>query len=114
MSVKNTSKRFATKLHVKTGDKVVVIAGDDKGKSGVVTRVFTTKQRATVEGLNIVKRHVKATQTSEGGIQEMSAPMHISNLAIADPKTGKATRVGRKELNGQSVRFSKSTGEIIK
>ena len=114
MSAKNTSKRFSTKLHIKSGDKVVVISGDDKGKTGIVSQVITTKSRAIVDGLNIVKKHVKATQTEEGGIQEVSAPMHISNLALVDPKTGKATRVGRKVVDGKSVRFSKSTGEIIK
>ncbi len=114
MSAKNTSKRVPTKLHIKTGDTVIVISGDEKGKTGVVSRVITSKSRAIVDGLNIVKKHVKATQTQEGGIQEVSAGIHISNLAILDPKTGKATRVGRKEVNGQSVRYSKSTGEIIK
>jgi large subunit ribosomal protein L24 len=113
MSVKNTVKG-TTKFHIKSGDKVIVIAGDEKGKSGVVTQMIPSKQRAVVDGLNIVKKHVKATQTAEGGIQEVSAPMHISNLAVVDPKTGKPTRTGRKEVNGKSVRFSKSTGEIIK
>jgi large subunit ribosomal protein L24 len=70
--------------------------------------------RATVEGLNIVKKHVKASQTEEGGIQEMPAPIHVSNLSIVDPKTGEATRVGRKIENGVSVRYSKKTGNIIK
>jgi large subunit ribosomal protein L24 len=114
MSAKNTSKRFITKFHVKTGDKVVVISGDDKGKTGIISEIITTKSRAIVEGLNIVKKHVKATQTQEGGIQNVAAPIHISNLSLIDPKSGKATRVGRKEVNGKSVRFSKSTGEIIK
>jgi large subunit ribosomal protein L24 len=114
MSSKNTSKRFSTKFHIKTGDKVIVISGDEKGKTGVVSQVIATKQRAVVDGLNIVKKHVKATQTQEGGIQEVAAPLHISNLAHVDPKTGKATRIGRKEVDGQTVRFSKSTGEIIK
>ena len=114
MSAKNTVKRFTTKLHVKTGDKVVVIAGDEKGKTGIISQIIPSKMRAVVDGLNIVKKHIKATQNQEGGIQDVSAPIHISNLAIVDPKTGEATRVGRKVVNGKTVRFSKSTGEIIK
>jgi len=66
-----------------------------------------------VDGLNIVKKHVKASQTEEGGIQDMPAPLHISNLLVVDPKTGEATRVGRKIENGVSVRYSKKTGNII-
>jgi len=113
MSKKNTPKRFTTKLHIRRGDTVMVLAGDDKGKTGEVIQVFPDKMRATVEGVNIVKKHVKATQTEEGGIQEMSAPVHISNLAVVDPKTGQATRVGRRIENGVSVRYSKKTGNII-
>jgi large subunit ribosomal protein L24 len=113
MATKNTTKRFAPKLHVRTGDTVMVIAGDDKGKTGQVIQVLPAKNRAIVEGVNIVKKHMKATQTEEGGIQEMSASIHISNLALVDPKTGQATRVGRKEENGVRVRYSKKTGNII-
>jgi large subunit ribosomal protein L24 len=114
MATKNKTKRFAPKMHIRTGDKVMVTSGDDKGKTGVVLQVFREKMRATVEGLNIVKKHVKASQTEEGGIQEMPAPIHVSNLSIVDPKTGEATRVGRKIENGVSVRYSKKTGNIIK
>ena len=113
MATKNTIKRFSPKLHVRTGDTVMVIAGDDKGKTGQVIQVLPVKNRAIVEGINIVKKHVKATQTEEGGIQEMSASIHVSNLALVDPKTGEATRVGRKEENGVRVRYSKKTGNII-
>lgn len=113
MATKNTTKRFAPKLHVRTGDTVMVIAGDDKGKTGQVIQVLPAKNRAIVEGVNIVKKHMKATQTEEGGIQEMSASIHVSNLALVDPKTGQATRVGRKEENGVRVRYSKKTGNII-
>lgn len=113
MAKKNTPKRFATKLHIRRGDTVMVLAGDDKGKTGEVIQVFPDKMRAIVDGVNIVKKHVKATQTEEGGIQEMSASLHISNLAVVDPKTGQATRVGRKVENGVTVRFSKKTGNII-
>jgi large subunit ribosomal protein L24 len=111
---KNTVKRFTPKLHIRQGDKVVVIAGDDKGKTGEVLQVFPAKNRAIVEGINVVKKHVKATQTEEGGIQEMFASIHISNLAIADPKTGEATRVGRRNENGVNVRYSKKSGNTIK
>ena len=91
----------------------MVIAGDDKGKTGEVLQVFPDKLRAIVDGLNIVKKHVKASQTEEGGIQDMPAPLHISNLLVVDPQTGEATRVGRKIENGVSVRYSKKTGNII-
>jgi len=113
MATKNKAKRFATKLHIRRGDTVMVLAGDDKGKKGEVVQVFPDKMRAIVDGVNIVKKHIKATQTEEGGIQEMPASLHISNLAVVDPKTGEATRVGRKNENGVSVRFSKKTGNII-
>ena len=106
-------KRFKLKQNIRSGDNVVVIAGDDKGKTGVVLAVQLDKQRAIVEGVNIVKKHVKATQDAEGGIQEMAAPVHLSNLALVDPKTGTATRVGRKLVDGKSVRYSKKTGNII-
>jgi large subunit ribosomal protein L24 len=113
MATNNKSKRFTQKLHIRKGDTVMVIAGDDKGKTGEVLQVFPDKLRAIVDGLNIVKKHVKASQTEEGGIQEMPAPLHISNLLVVDPKTGEATRVGRKIENGVSVRYSKKTGNII-
>jgi len=113
MATNNKSKRFTQKLHIRKGDTVMVIAGDDKGKTGEVLQLFPDKLRAIVDGLNIVKKHVKASQTEEGGIQDMPAPLHISNLLVVDPKTGEATRVGRKIENGVSVRYSKKTGNII-
>jgi large subunit ribosomal protein L24 len=113
MATKNTSKRFSPKLHIRKGDKVVVLTGDDKGKTGEVLQVFRAKDRAIVEGVRIVKKHVKATQNEEGGIQEMPASIHVSNLAVVDPKTGEGTRIGRKVENGVSVRYSKKTGNII-
>ena len=106
-------KRQRTKLHIRRGDTVMVMAGDDKGKTGEVVQVFPDKMRAIVEGVNIVKKHVKATQTEEGGITEMPASVHISNLAVVDPKTGEATRVGRKNVDGKNVRYSKKSGNII-
>lgn len=114
MATRHKVKRFAPKLHVRKGDQVMVMAGDDKGKTGVVLQVIPEKNRAVVEGVNIVKKHIKATQNQEGGIQEMEATIHLSNLAVLDPKTGEPTRVGRREENGASVRYSKKTGNVIK
>jgi large subunit ribosomal protein L24 len=104
-----------TKLHIKTGDTVKVIAGDDKGKTGKVLSVDTQKTRAIVEGLNMITKHVKPTAAKpQGGIDKKEASMHISNLMLIDPKTGEATRTGRKAgENGKLVRYSKKTGEVI-
>lgn len=113
MATPQKVKRFKLKQNIRSGDNVMIIAGDDKGKTGVVLAVQLDKQRAIVEGVNIVKKHVKATQDAEGGIQDMAAPVHLSNLALVDPKTGSATRVGRKLVDGKSVRYSKKTGNII-
>ena len=106
--------RFAPKLHIKKGDKVVVMAGADKGKEGLVLEVFPDKYRAIVENVNIVKKHLKPTNDNPGGIQEMAAPIHLSNLMLVDPKSGEPTRVGRKVVEGKLVRYSKKSGEIIK
>ncbi|MCS6928987.1 MAG: 50S ribosomal protein L24 [Saprospiraceae bacterium] len=100
-------------MHIRTGDKVMVIAGDDKGKTGTVLRVFPDKMRAIVEDVNIVYKHVKATADQEGGIQEMPAPIHVSNLMLLDPQTGEPTRIGRRLENGKWVRYSKATGNRI-
>ena len=110
----SNKKRFSPKLYVKKGDKVIILAGADKGKTGNVLEVFPDKYRAVVEGINIVKKHTKPSNDNPGGINEIPAPLHISNLAIVDPKTGEATRVGRKEVDGKLVRYSKKSGEIIK
>lgn len=114
MATKNKVKRFAPKLHVRKGDNVMVIAGDDKGKTGLVLQVFLDKNRAIVEGINMVKKHVKASQTEEGGIRDMESTIHISNLAHVDPQSGEATRTGRRVENGEKVRFSKKSGNVIK
>ena len=98
---------------IKKGDKVVVLAGRDKGRSGEVLEVMPTENRARVGGINMVKRHTKQSQTEQGGIISKEAPIHLSNLAVADPKTGKAVRVGFKEVDGKKVRFAKSSGELI-
>lgn len=105
-----------TKLKLKTGDTVLVISGDAKGKQGAIVSLDREKNTAIVEGLNIVKRHVKpsAQDPQSGGIIEKEAPIHISNLMLVEPGTGKPTRVGRK-LNekGKLQRFSKSTNKFI-
>jgi large subunit ribosomal protein L24 len=104
------------KLHIRKGDKVKVIAGDDKGKEGVVQEVLTDKRRVVVEGINIVTKHEKPSAGKpEGGIKKTEAAIHISNVQLIDPSSGKPTRVGRK-LNekGKLQRYSKKTGELIK
>lgn len=113
MATKSNTKRHKPKLHIRTGDTVMVIAGDDKGKTGTVLQVFPDQMRAIVEDVNIVHKHVKATAEQEGGIQEMPAPIHVSNLMLLDPKTGEPTRIGRRMENGVRVRYSKKTGNII-
>ena len=106
------------KLHIKKGDTVYVIAGGSKSKekTGRVLEVDPKNQRAIVEGFNIIKKHTKpSAKNTQGGIVEQEAPIHISNLMLADPKTGKPTRVGRKEgANGKLVRYAKKSGEEIK
>jgi large subunit ribosomal protein L24 len=111
----NKSKdRYAPKLHIKVGDKVMVMAGANKGTEGTVKQVFAKTNRALVENVNFVKKHTKPTQDTPGGINEVEAPIHISNLMLVDPKTGKPTRIGRKNVDGKNVRYSKKSGEIIK
>ncbi|MCC6815812.1 MAG: 50S ribosomal protein L24 [Saprospiraceae bacterium] len=102
------------KFKIKKGDKVQVIAGSNKGKSGEVSAIITDKNRAVIEGVNIVKKHMKPTNNNPGGIVEMSAPIHISNLALLDPKSKEPTRVGYKIEGGKKVRYSKKSGQIIK
>ena len=102
------------KLKVKKGDKVVVLAGRDKGKSGEIVKVFPDQNRAIVQGVNIVRRHQKQSTSQEGGIVSKEATIHISNLAIEDPKDGSPTRIGYKILDdGRKVRFAKRSGELI-
>ncbi len=99
---------------IKKGDKVVVITGRDKGRSGEVVQVMPTEGRALVRGVNVVKRHQKQTMNQEGGIISKEAPIHLSNLAIVDPKDNKPTRVGFKTLeDGRKVRFAKRSGDLI-
>ena len=106
-------KRFAPKLHVKKGDKVIVIAGSSKGSTGEIKEIFINKNRAIVEGVNMVKKHTKPVNDNPGGIIEVEAPIHISNLMLVDPKSGEPTKVGRKEVDGKMVRYSKKSGEIV-
>jgi len=99
---------------IKKGDNVVVLTGRDKGRKGQVSAVNPSEGRAIVAGVNLVKRHTKATGQSEGGILSKEAPIQISNLAIVDPKDGKPTRVGFKVLeDGRKVRFAKRSGDLI-
>ena len=104
------------KLHIRRGDKVVVIAGDEKGKTGTVVSVDLNNDKAIIEGLNMVTRHNKPTASNpNGGIVKKEAPIHVSNIALDDPKTGKPTKVGRKEdKNGKLVRYAKKSGEVVK
>src|SRR6185436_13371133 len=96
--------RFQPKLHVKKNDQVIVIAGEDKGKKGRVLEVYPDKNRALVEGISIVSRHTRPTaQYPDGGIVKKEAAVHVSNLMVVDPKTGKPTRIGRKEVGGKLV-----------
>jgi large subunit ribosomal protein L24 len=104
------------KLHIKKGDMVFVNAGDNKGQQGRVLEIITKKDRAIVEGINMVSKHSKPSKTApQGGIIKREAPVHISNLNLIDPASGKPTRIGRK-LNdkNQLVRYSKKSGEEIK
>ena len=105
-----------SKLHIKKGDIVFVNAGEDKGKTGRVLQVLVKDNRAIVEGINVVSKHTKPNaKNPQGGIEKKEAPIHLSNLNVVDPKSGKATRIGRK-LNekGALVRYSKKSGEEIK
>ncbi len=105
---------MAAKVKIKKGDKVVVLAGRDKGKNGEVVKVLPRENKAVVSGVNVVRRHQKQTQTQEAGIISKEAPIHLSNIALEDPKDGKPTRVGYKILNdGRKVRVAKRSGEEI-
>ena len=105
-----------SKIYIKKGDTVYVLSGEDKGQQGRVLSVQAAKQRAVVEGINIVSKSTKPTaKHPQGGIIKMEAPIHISNLALIDPKSGKPTRVGfRVNEKGEKVRYAKKSGEEIK
>lgn len=105
-----------SKIYIKKGDNVYVLAGEDRGQTGRVLSVQRSKYRAIVEGVNIVTKATKpSAKHPQGGLVKMEAPIHISNLALVDPKTGKPTRVGfRKDDQGKTVRYSKKSGQEIK
>ena len=104
-----------SKLHIKKGDIVYVNAGEDRGKTGRVLDVFVKDGRAIVEGINIVTRHTKPNaQNPQGGRITKESSIHVSNLNPLDPKTGKPTRIGRKEIKGKLVRYAKRSGEELK
>jgi len=101
-------------MRIKKGDQVVVITGRDKGKKGEVTKTLPDQRRVIVQGVNVVKKHQKPTQTTPGGIEEKEISIHISNVALADPKKGTATRIGYKVLkDGKKARVAKASGETI-
>ena len=111
---KTVNDKKRPKPFLRKGDMVMVVSGSDKGKKGSVVEVILDKQRVVVEEVNIVKKHRKPTQNTPGGIVEIPAPIHVSNVMLIDPKSGEPTRIGRKLVDGKSVRFSKKSGEIIK
>ena len=101
------------KLKIKKGDQVVILSGDDKGKTGEVVKAMPKEGKVVVQGVNLVKRHTKPSQTTPGGIVTKEAPIDISNVAIVDPKTGKASKIGYKEVDGKKVRVARKSGEVI-
>lgn len=101
-------------MFVKTGDKVKVIVGKDKGKEGVVVKTIAAKDRVVVEGVNIVKKHQKPNnQYPQGGIVELEAPIHVSNVQLLDPSTNEPTKIGYKVEDGKKVRFAKKSGTTL-
>ena len=99
---------------IKKGDKVIVLNGRNKGQTGTVSRVLVDEDRVIISGVNMVKRHQRPTQMNAGGIEEKEAPIHVSNVAIADPKSGEPTRVGfTTGKDGKKVRVAKKSGEVI-
>jgi len=108
-------KNKQPKLHIRKGDSVQIISGNAKGKVAKVLEVFPQKNRAIVEGINVVTKHIKPSAAKpKGGIEKTEASIHISNLMVVDPANGKPTRIGRKLEDGKLVRYSKKTGEVIK
>lgn len=104
----------ATKMKIKKGDQIVVITGKDKGKKGEVLRAIPTENRVIVGGINVVKKHTKPTQFSAGGIENKELSIHVSNVALADPKKGTPSRIGFKTLkDGKKVRVAKKSGETL-
>ncbi|WP_300936423.1 50S ribosomal protein L24 [Turicimonas muris] len=104
---------MSLKLKVKKGDQVVILSGDDKGKTGEILKAMPKEGKVVVQGINLVKRHTKPSQTTPGGIVTKEAPINVSNVALIDPKSGKATKVGYKEVDGRKVRVARKSGEVI-
>jgi large subunit ribosomal protein L24 len=105
---------MVNKLKIRKGDRVKVIAGRSKGKVGDVLRVIAAEQRVVVQGVNVIKRHTKPNRTEAGGIIEREAAIHVSNVALLDPKTEKPTKIGFKFLeDGRKVRFARGSGETL-
>jgi large subunit ribosomal protein L24 len=103
-----------SKLKIKKGDKVVVLTGKDKGKTGEVKRVMPAELKVVVQGINVQTKHRKPTQANpQGGLDKIEAPVHVSNVALADPKTGKPTRVGYKTVGEKKVRVARKSGETV-
>ena len=101
-------------MNLKTGDKVVVIAGKDKGKEGLIKKILRADNKVVVEGVNMIKKHIKPAGGNAGSIEEMEAPIHASNVMIIDPKTKKGTRIGHTvDKNGKKIRISKKSNESL-
>jgi large subunit ribosomal protein L24 len=101
-------------MHVKKGDKVIVISGKDRGKTGTILEAYPKKERVLVEGVNMIKKHAKPSQENpQGGILNLEAPIHVSNVMPVDPKTGNPTRVGYEVRDGKKVRIAKTSGEAL-
>jgi large subunit ribosomal protein L24 len=102
-----------TKLKIKKGDKVVILTGGDKGKTGEVKKVFPELMQVLVQGVNVKTKHRKPSAAGPGGLDKIEKPIHVSNVALADPKTGKPTRVGYKTVGEKKVRVARRSGETI-
>ena len=104
---------MSLKLKIKKGDQVVVLTGEDKGKTGEVVKAMPKEGKVVVQGINLVKRHTRPSQTTTGGIVTKEAPINASNVALLDPKSNKATKVGYKIVDGKKVRVARKSGEVI-
>jgi large subunit ribosomal protein L24 len=102
-----------SKLKVKKGDKIVVLTGKDKGKTGEIKKVMPSDNKVIVQGINVQTKHRKPSQTGPGGLDKIEMPIHVSNVAVVDPKTSKATRVGYKTVGDRKVRVARRSGEVI-
>lgn len=112
--MKKKNSHPTTKLHIKKGDRVQILSGVHRGDKAEVLEVFPKKYTAIVDGINIAKKHIKPSNNNPGGIKDINRPIHLSKLALLDPKSGEPTRIGRAEVDGKTARISKKSGEIIK